>query len=190
MPTHLRAFFAVPLDVALRPALARATEALGRVPGAKLTPVPPGNVHLTLCFLGDVPVNDVPDLVAAARSGLAGAGPFDARLAGVGAFPSPERPRVIFVGVPDAAGGVFIAALADRLLNALRPVARLKREKSFTAHATIARVKVAAPALGAFLNDWRATEFGLTRVREVTLFQSELRPGGPLYSPLATLPLG
>src|ERR1700757_2147013 len=73
-----------------------------------------GQLHFTLAFLGETPrVDDA----CAAASEVRGA-PFEVAIAGAGAFPSPSRPRVLWLGVSD--GAQQMISIADSLCAALR----------------------------------------------------------------------
>jgi 2'-5' RNA ligase len=78
--------------------------------------VRPEGLHLTLHFFGAVPAEARPRIEAALAAGVAaGGGPFELALEGLGAFPSPARARVVWVGA--AGPGV------ERLVRLQRAVA-------------------------------------------------------------------
>ena len=62
-------------------------------------------LHVTLRFLGPTLEDKVEAVGGAVRAVAAVSAPFDVRLAGAGAFPSPERPRALWLGVEDGAVG-------------------------------------------------------------------------------------
>ena len=56
-------------------------------------------VHLTLKFIGEVPAAEV-DPISDALEEVAGSfRPFEMKFGAIGAFPSPRRPRVVWLGV-------------------------------------------------------------------------------------------
>ena len=71
------------------------------------------NLHLTMRFLGPTAPARVPEVIAAAEAAVAGVDPIEVRLAGAGAFPSPDRPRVMWLGIDR--GAPELAHLAARL---------------------------------------------------------------------------
>ncbi|HDQ99237.1 MAG TPA: RNA 2',3'-cyclic phosphodiesterase [candidate division WOR-3 bacterium] len=98
----MRCFLAVETTDELRQELGKLQRELsGRVPGMRW--VRPEQMHLTLEFFGEVaesfPVRAAESLAAA----CAGHGVFQARLAGLGAFPAPHRARVLWVGMEGVA---------------------------------------------------------------------------------------
>ena len=60
--------------------------------------VEPQNMHLTLKFLGDLPRTRIQPLTDAVNRAVQGEPRFEIALRGAGAFPSPARPRVLWVG--------------------------------------------------------------------------------------------
>lgn len=152
----------------------------------------PEKHHVTLCFLGEVGSGRVDALAAALRGALSPLAPFPARLTSAGAFPSPRRARVLWLGVE---GGEPLAQLQTAAEEACRPfAARLERraeERAFHAHLTLARCDPPwdGPAVERFavaLGDPAPEPF---RVASVSLVESRLAPGGSRYRELASFPL-
>src|SRR5690242_20680052 len=59
------------------------------------------NIHITLKFLGDVTQKQVDALTEALQTHMRTHAPFQISLDGVGTFPNPKRPRIIWVGLAD-----------------------------------------------------------------------------------------
>jgi 2'-5' RNA ligase len=187
--SHLRAFVALPLPENIKAALAGLLPALHRAAPAKLAFVRPETWHVTLKFLGDVPLEGptgVPAL-AAALAEVAFA-PFDLSPGGGVFFPNPARPRVVAVGL--AAGGAACRELAGRVDAALAAVGYPRETRAFTPHLTVARRKD-APARG----DWRGVADQLAgavwpacRMDRFVLCQSVLGPGGARHEVIREFP--
>ncbi len=194
----IRAFVAIelPQDVLdvlsvtqeqLRGHLGRAAEAVRwvRVEG----------IHLTLQFLGSVPEASVGDISRAMLAGSEQVGPFALSLSGLGAFPSPRRPRVIWVGV--TGGERALAALHTLQAGVARELSALgyAPDKQFHPHLTLGRVREdAKPAELAAIADAVAKGVGAPaphafRVDSVSLMQSTLQPGGAVYTRRASVKL-
>lgn len=128
-----RLFVAVPLPQDVRSAL---EDALGRVRdevrGGRW--LGPETWHLTLRFLGDTPVPEIPLIEEAVRSAARTARPFAAALGHAGAFER-RSGRVAWIGLDS--GAEAVAALARALAAATAPD-EVSREP-FRAHLTIAR---------------------------------------------------
>jgi len=147
--------------------------------------------HLTLVFLGEVPVERVEAIGAALAPIGAEFGPFDLTLEGVGAFPSRERPRVVWLGATE--GSEELGRLAGRVRRALEwGAGSATREEKFVPHLTLFRVRSGA--------DRRRAEEVLAgtvpppsprrfRVREFVLKESVLTSRGATHHTVATFPL-
>jgi 2'-5' RNA ligase len=151
--------------------------------------VDPGNIHLTIKFLGNVARDRIDPIVAALTGAVGGAGVFDATIRGLSAFPSLARPRVIWAGVTEGAGAMVEAA--RRVDEALAAVGVPPEARPFSPHATLGRVRRpgANPTLASALRAEEAREFGRIQVADVRLMRSELSPRGAHYTELATVAL-
>jgi 2'-5' RNA ligase len=149
--------------------------------------VAPANLHVTLKFLGQVEEARVPTLTDALRAALADRGAMDVAVRGLGAFPSPTRPRVLWAGLEDATGGM--AALAECVDLCCGRLGFPRETRAFAAHVTLGRVREPRrqPALGEALA--RPADFGRLCVERVSLMRSELSPRGARYSELFAAPL-
>ena len=152
--------------------------------------VAPGNLHLTLKFLGAVPEERIEAIAGALSTSAPDLHPFEARIRGLGAFPSAVKPRVIWAGVHD--GAAEMTTLAGRVDAALAPLGFAREERPFSPHVTLGRVRQPRrdPALAEALAGAIAREFGRMRVPGAFLMRSELSPRGARYSELAKVPLG
>ena len=176
----MRLFLAVDLPAELRSRLEGLQRELrSLLPQARW--VRPEGIHLTLKFLGEVAPERVEELCRCVAEALPRLAPWEVEARGLGAFPSLQRPRVVWVGVEDPSGRLF--ELQRRLERGLVPLG-FPLERGFVPHLTLARVKGSARALPP-----RADGFGRLRVEEVVLFRSELRPEGARYSRLRAFPL-
>jgi RNA 2',3'-cyclic 3'-phosphodiesterase len=150
--------------------------------GWKLAWVPPGNLHVTLKFLGSIPpesldaitlglrrrIGDLPAPVLRAR-GL-GAFPIEARLQANGGEPSAD-PRVLWVG---AEGGKPLEAVQRMVELEMAELGFAKEARPYHPHVTVARVVEPPPAehRGAFLAGGEALDFGEDRIPEIVVFES------------------
>jgi RNA 2',3'-cyclic 3'-phosphodiesterase len=177
----LRLFVAIEIPEPLRRLVAEAVEPVReRFPRARW--VPPENQHVTVKFLGSTwPrlmgwVSEVVERVASEAE------PFDSRVAGLGAFPSAPRARVLWAGLDDAGEMSRLAtALDERLAPEFAP-----EQRAFTPHLTVARFEPPV-RLDGLEGDLRSEPF---RVDHLVLFQSRLRRPAPVYEPLDRFPFG
>jgi 2'-5' RNA ligase len=182
----IRAFIAVPLDSKIIDKIAGATTELKpQLTGVRW--IAPANFHLTLKFLGGIDSTMVERIEACLREQLSLFPRFSINAKGLGVFPGPKRPRVLWVGLT----GDQLVSLASKVDCALQPLGFAPETRKFTPHLTIGRWRQAeAPkSLGRQLENWRAYEFGKSNVESVNLIQSVLAPEGASYNRLATVPL-
>jgi 2'-5' RNA ligase len=163
------------------------------IPQAKVTWTPPEQFHATLKFLGNVDARRVGELVEAVR---AACGPFAAlrlRAGGVGCFPHPRAPRVVWLGVRDA------DETLPRLQRAIETAcatftAQGPERQRFSGHLTLGRIKdIGRSEADSLAGQTRAMAerfFGQWTADGVDIMRSELSPQGARHSVLATVALG
>lgn len=187
----IRAFIAIRLSPAILAALEDVQDRLKQdLPSGLVRWVRPEGIHLTLQFLGDTPAARLEPIAAALAAACAPYAPFHLALQGTGCFPNQRRPRVVWVGVGEPSGA--LARLQHDVERALAPLGFTPEDRSFTPHLTLGRVKGGDPgaldALGAGIARVRVRA-GEMDVRSVHLIQSQLLPGGAVYTSLAEAPL-
>ncbi len=182
MSDRARLFVALPLPAAVREELAAWRDrALSGIAG--LRPVAPESMHVTLCFLGWRPADEIEAIAAAL--GAPGAAGRPALALGEPAWLPARRPHVLAVGLLDDSGalGALQAAVARGLQDGgwYAPEAR-----GFRAHVTVARVTRGARVRGVTLGTPSPLSFEASSVR---LLRSRLGAGGARYETLAEVPL-
>lgn len=178
----IRAFVALELDAALRSALA-VQQFLLPLPAR----VPVENLHLTLCFLGEVReqvLEEAHERLADLR--LRG---FELELAGLGLFGG-DRPRLVYVGV---VANAALTGLQRKVERAARLAGIDLEARRFFPHVTLGRFR--PPAIAEALRLERAVaeqggfRAGAMAVREFVLFESHLNRNGARHEVLARYPL-
>jgi len=144
----------------------------------------PESQHVTLKFLGWTPEEDVAAVGDVVKTVAAGRAPAPVSLAGVGAFPSARRARVLWFGLEDREG--VLPGLAADLDRALEPLGFTAEARAFTPHLTLARFKV--PVRLGELPAEVPTEDPFV-VSSVRLYRSRLHPAGARYDALSEFPL-
>lgn len=184
----LRAFLAIELPGDVRDAMGELIERL-RVSGAKASWMKAKNLHLTLRFLGeDVEESRIDQLRTALAPKVANIEPFELNVRGVGAFPKPSRPKVIWTGIEDPSGQLLeVQALTE---EAARGVGLEADSRRFTPHITLGRVREGRPVQGLIdaidsERDFRGGDF---TARAVSLFSSKLTSQGAIHHRLFELP--
>jgi RNA 2',3'-cyclic 3'-phosphodiesterase len=182
----VRLFAAIDLSAATRAAIAaeqqRIRTALGSA-GDALKWVRPGNMHLTLVFLGHVDDERVPPLVDDFGRDI-DLRPFEMTFAGIGAFPERGAPRVLWAGV-GAATDAVIAVQRELAARVSRHGVTLEA-RDFHPHLTLARWSASRPSDRARVRAAAAAAIlARQRVAAATLYQSQLLPSGARYTALA-----
>ncbi len=182
----IRAFLAVPLSVPLRDALAALQRELApALRGVRWTP--PASIHLTLQFFAGLPIEVLDKLRTSVLSVTIGSKPFGVDVRGLGVFPAPQRPRVLWAGL-DAGPGLaqFYRDCAEGLAAIGLPV----ESRPFRPHLTIGRFREGpAPGLEALLDRESARPIGTLPVERLVLYRSELGPAGATHTELFAVPL-
>ncbi len=187
---YWRVFIAIELPAHLRARIINHIDCLrSSVPEARASWIREDNLHLTLKFLGDIPVTNVEQLSAAASLAAIKIEPFEIFVEDCGAFPLRGQPRVLWIGIDDPSGKLFELnrALEDECANA-----GLAREpRAFHPHLTIARIRQprGSRQLAAVHK-----ELGFNRevvsVLEVSVIRSELRSEGSRHTVISRHELG
>ena len=153
---------------------------------AKMKLVEIENIHFTLKFLGDTSLSKIDEIESCLNQ--INVKPFDIIVHGVGAFPNNRKPRVIWIGVTKNAD--LICDLKVEIDSHLAELGYKPEKKSYTPHATIARVRYIKDAekladnLAALVNE----PIGLMTVSKFNMKKSTLTPSGPIYETLWQVP--
>lgn len=183
----VRVFVAIDLSEGVRAALVQAQTRLRAAcaHNQDIRWTRPEGLHITLKFLGEIPADQVPALVAA----LQGVGPFErfpVEVKGFGFFPDGRHPRVLWAGI-DAPS--TLRELAERVDAALSKLDFPPEDRPFRPHLTLARFRTQRPdpALEDALEQVSSTSLGSFEVTEYFLFESRLRASGAEYHKLTGL---
>jgi 2'-5' RNA ligase len=155
---------------------------------------PADNLHLTLRFLGETSEAQRKQIETALTTIVSAVPVFHLALQATGAFPNLRKPNILWL---DFVGDVgVLAPLQQRIEVVAQEAGFAGEERAFTAHLTIARAqKSAAPSIltraGEALRTVTAPQAADEpfAVEALHLIHSDLRPAGPVYTPLATFAL-
>jgi RNA 2',3'-cyclic 3'-phosphodiesterase len=188
----LRAFIAVEIPPEIHKAIEKKTAPLRAALGSSIVRwVPSDNIHLTLKFLGDISPANVDMLSQMLNVEVSQHSVFELKFGGLGAFPNPKRPRVIWIGIQAPAG---LEALQHGIEAATATLGYPGEARPFSPHLTIGRVKQTAGPAGVqkirtALEEAKVGALGTTQVTTVHLFKSDLKPSGAVYARLFSAPL-
>lgn len=110
--------------------------------------------------------------------------PFTLSFSGLGAFPKPQNPRVIWVGVKE--GKENLLRISQNLEEILSRCGFKREERPFHPHLTLGRVKSPKnrDSLIKAIESEKDFTAGSMKVEEVVVMQSVLKPEGAEYSAL------
>ncbi|MHB1323121.1 MAG: RNA 2',3'-cyclic phosphodiesterase [Coriobacteriia bacterium] len=191
-----RAFLAITMPLALRSTFSACRDAfLAEDPEWRTEKwVADENLHVTLRFLGEVPVPACALVAERAATALSDLEPYLLRLDIARAIPRPRSASLVWVGA--SAGAEQTAAVAERLAAATAFLDFKPDTRTFKTHVTLVRARhprrVTHDAIDALEHCLHRAEERAVRmsVREVTLYASTLTPRGPVYEELAIIPMG
>jgi RNA 2',3'-cyclic 3'-phosphodiesterase len=184
-----RIFIAVDIGSALRQRTAQLLQKLSRLaPDVKW--VAENNMHITLLFLGEVKELDLPPICRIVKEQAVGFPAFTLEIGGIGAFPTPRRPKILWAGVNE--GAADLKRLHQRLEQPLLELGCYRREeRAYSPHLTLGRLSEddRAQAWGSIIAQFADWQGGSARIDEVLVMSSELRRSGPIYSVVGRVPL-
>lgn len=150
--------------------------------------VKPGNVHVTLKFLGEVKEERIEDVFRSTEDTLKESKLFNLSLKDLGCFPNLRRPRVVWVGVDKGKDELF--QMQRQIEEELAKLRFPKEQRPFSAHLTIGRVK-SPRNIEELIKLIESTKFQTEEVKigEVVVMKSQLHPQGVIYTPLKKIKL-
>ena len=148
--------------------------------------VPIENIHLTLKFLGNVSTANLEILKDILGKVVSNHHECDISVGGIGAFPKPHNPRVIWIGmeVPQE-----LVSLQKNIEIETARLGYSREHRPFSPHLTFGRVSRNAStqdvhAIADLLETYKVGFLGAARLKTVYLFRSDLKPDGAVYTPI------
>ncbi len=180
-----RTFLAIDLPSSLQSAIGQNIRTVKReLPGLSWSK--PENLHINLKFLGETTESQVDQIRQVVGPAISHVSPFTLEINGFGVFPDDRVPRVLWIGLGGALDS--LAALAECVGRAVVPLGFPQEYRLFRPHLTVARVKKDHREVGRVLGTLGVLTdpfpCGPLPVERVTLFKSDLRPTGPVYTKL------
>lgn len=187
----MRCFIAIDIDEEIRAALGDLQQEIAGEADIRKSDVKwvrPEAMHLTLKFLGEVRdpevigVCDAVDRVAARHE------PFDFTVNEVGSFGG-RSARVLWVGA--GLDCQELLELQDDLEDELALTGWPKEARKFSGHLTLCRIRNAKAGveLARMTEQYKDFDLGAMRCDAMCVYQSQLKPEGPMYTCLGRYPL-
>ncbi len=185
----MRLFLAINLPVPIIAAIDQHVAPLREIAPA-IRWIPPERWHLTVRFIGEQPLERVPEIRCALDAATRRHGAAPLSLGGLGAFPNFRRARIVWLGVaPDPR----LEMLHHDVESACVALGMEPEGRPFRPHLTLARVPGGTdePVLRALSRAARTVRYSaVVDAGTVDLMASELAPDGPRYRLLHSSPLG
>lgn len=146
---------------------------------------PRENVHLTLLFLGDTPIELLLRLQEQIAEVAENTSPFVLKLGEAGAFPSFHSPKILWVGLDGEVRK--LVQLQGRIEGSLKTIGFEPEHRPFNAHVTVGRTvrDLDRQYAGDVGFSWRRSVLPAERasvpVNEIQLLRSRFQDGGVAY---------
>jgi len=188
MAETIRTFIAIPLPEHVIEAIGNIQNRIKKT-GLTMRWVKPGNIHLTLKFLGDIRPEMVGPITHCMRTCGNEYAPADLSSKGLGVFPGLKRPRVLWTGINGETD--LLKAIQKRLDQSLGETGIPNDQRPFKGHLTLGRFKghPDSKKLMAALKEFADFETGSFSADALHLYKSDLTPQGAVYSVLETISL-
>jgi len=137
-------------------------------------------LHLTLKFLGETNETQLNDLIEIVKKIAEQISTFRLQIAATGVFPSPRKPRILWLGVNDKTESLL--KISGLLETECEKIGFPKENRNFKAHLTIGRLrephKSTEIARKHLQNEFEPVEF---KVSEIAIYESKLQSTGSIY---------
>lgn len=153
--------------------------------------VAPDSIHLTVKFLGDTPPEQMDGVQSAMAGAVEGVSLIRLQAAGTGVFPGISRPRVVWVGVRGETDR--LADVQKDLDTRLADIGFPPGNRPFKGHLTMGRIKGNVDGKRLFEALQQVSESFDSEpfiADALTLFKSDLKPTGAVYTVIHRTPLG
>ncbi len=187
--SNIRTFIAVEVSPEVRTVARKQMHALSAA-GFDYRWSDPDTMHLTLKFLGNIRDQEVPDVCRIVEESVRNSPPISVLVKGLGAFPSLDRPRVIWLGIDQ--GYDELRTLQQAVDEGLRALGFPIERQDFRPHLTLGRLASGvrcAANYREYAERYRDTIFGGFEIDAVIVFASYLERSGAVHTPMATIEL-
>ena len=187
-----RSFIAIELPKEVKDKLEVFKDTINRdIRGSEVKWVNINNIHLTIKFLGETDRETIQKIGDFFEQKPNDFPPPNLIISKIGMFPNKYQPKILWVGCSKPSELLNIHTTFNKICASLNfPI----EKRSFSPHLTIGRVKP-NPSLNTVHNiqsvffKYESIEFGNFAADKVTIFHSDLKPSGPVYSPVRIIHL-
>jgi len=185
----IRIFLAFELPMEIKSIVTRVSEEL-RKSTFNLKWIKVDNIHLTVVFMGNIKMDDIPAIGDKIQKVCLKYGSFNILLNGMGCFPNRRNPRVLWLGLDGDLER--ISHFRDALQKHLIPFGVKQEKRRFKPHLTLGRFRKSKkidPPLDESLLKYKELASPDCLLNELVLFKSDLKPSGAEYTKIEAWPL-
>ncbi len=182
----MRLFIAISLEDKIKKAISSIRKKL-KIDVLKPKWVDSKNCHITLKFLGEVEKERLQEILNILKDEALKCKPFSISFGEIGAFPKPDYPRVVWIGIE--MGYDSLLPIVNYLENEFERIGFPKEKRPFSAHLTLARIR--NPQKTSLLFPYLSKRFipSEMEVKSIELIESKLTPGGSIYTTVESFQL-
>lgn len=190
-PATFRSFFACEISQEILKEIGNLQAELKHSLPRSVKWVNPGNLHLTIKFIGEFKTTHLEMLKTSLFTALEDIPPFKMEIKGLGVFPSYKKPRIIWLGINAEKPLVNLVQIVDR---ECAQIGYPREKRPFSAHITLGRIKSYATRedhkmIVDMLRTKETIVIGNQTVDSLHFIKSDLTPNGPIYKNMVTFPL-
>ncbi len=187
----MRCFIAIDIDERIKSALSGLQRELRDGVGVRKGDVKwvnPDNIHLTLKFLGEIRDTKAAEVCNIVKAVACRHKSFELDIESVGSFGG-RSPRVLWVGT--GKGWEELLELQKDVEESLALAGWPEETREFSGHLTLCRIRnpKAGMKLAQAGEGYRDFKVGMLSADSVCVYQSELKPSGPVYTVLGNYKL-
>ena len=184
----IRAFLAIDPPEEIFREIIKIQERLRKAIQGDIRWVRPEGIHLTLKFFGYVYESDIANISHVVKNNVANMKALMLNVRNLGAFPSVNRPRVLWLGIDGDTDALI--NLQTEINAGLEGYGFKTEDRPFRPHLTLARIKEPKGLVGLAETVTKNEDYiaGSFTVSDLTLFKSDLKPTGAIYTKLAHFP--
>ena len=180
-----RVFIGIPIGCKIKSILPIVKSAINLNPNC-IKWISSENIHLTLSFLGNIRVKDIPPLIESLEKKIT-SNDFQLTITSTGVFPSSKSPKVLWLGI--SKGIDELTLLQIQVEKSIREFKDNYENNTFIPHISIARIRRLNRKIDVlpFLNSvYSPIEL---EVNSFSMYESKLLPAGVQYTIINTFPL-
>jgi RNA 2',3'-cyclic 3'-phosphodiesterase len=142
-------------------------------------------LHITLFFLGETNAAQAQGIERVFKENFSNVNQFELTLKGFGYFGARQNPKVLWIGINPSQQLIDLHGETNKNIADL---GFTPDSRGFNPHITIGRVKhtVVGKSISDFANEYENVIFQKSLIDRVILYKSELKPSGPIYTPIAS----